>query len=48
MCLAFAFKVWAGLTTLFKCAPVFSGDYRYLEGALLEICAGLGVGKEQP
>jgi len=47
-CLAFAFKLWAGLTPLFRCAPVFSGDYRHLEGALLEICAGLGVRKEQP
>ena len=47
-CFAFAFKLWGGLTTLFKCAPVFSGDYRHLEGALLEICAGLGVRKKQP
>ncbi len=47
-CFAFAFKVWGGLTTLFRCAPVFSGDYRHLEEALLEICAGLGVRKEQP
>ena len=47
-CLAFAFKLWGGLTTLFKCEPVFSGDYGHLEEALLEICAGLGVRKEQP
>ena len=47
-CLAFSFKLWRGLTTLFKCAPVFSGSAGHLEPALLEICAGLGVRREEP
>jgi ArsR family metal-binding transcriptional regulator len=45
-CLAFAARLWRGQTSVARCRPVFEGDWRHLEGALREICAGLGVAAE--
>ncbi len=42
-CMAFAAKLWMGEGKLARCAPVFEGDYKHLRGALVEVCAGLGV-----
>ena len=39
-CLAFAFKLWSGGTTLSRCTPVCSGEFRNLRLALEELCAG--------
>ncbi len=39
-CFAFAFKVWSGMTTLSRCTPVVSGDFRHLGPALEELCGG--------
>jgi len=43
-CLAFAVKVWTGDVPVGLCSPVFGGERADLKDALLEICAGLGVG----
>ena len=42
-CMAFAARLWMGEAKLPRCAPVFEGDYKHLRGALVEVCAGLGV-----
>ena len=42
-CMAFAAKLWMGEGKLARCTPVFQGDYKHLRGALVEVCAGLGV-----
>ncbi len=42
-CMAFAARLWMGEGKLARCAPVFEGDYKHLRGALVEVCAGLGV-----
>lgn len=42
-CMAFAAKLWMGEGQLARCTPVFQGDYKHLRGALIEVCAGLGV-----
>jgi ArsR family metal-binding transcriptional regulator len=42
-CMAFALKLWSGQTSLFKCEPVFAGEYAHLKKGLFEICAGLDV-----
>ncbi|MCL5742419.1 MAG: hypothetical protein M1541_00630 [Acidobacteria bacterium] len=47
-CMAFAAKLWTGEGKLSRCTPVFEGDYRHLRGALVEICAGLGVWEPDP
>jgi len=43
-CLAFAVKVHGGAANVRRCQPVFDGEFVHLKEALLEICAGLGVG----
>jgi ArsR family metal-binding transcriptional regulator len=42
-CMAFAARLWMGDGKLRRCTPVFEGDYQHLRGALVEVCAGLGV-----
>jgi ArsR family metal-binding transcriptional regulator len=42
-CTAFAWAVWRGDVDPRECLPVFAGDHGDLRGALLAICAGLGV-----
>jgi ArsR family metal-binding transcriptional regulator len=43
-CMAFAWSVWRGDAEPQLCLPVFAGERGDLEGALLSICSGLGVG----
>lgn len=43
-CLAFAVKVHGGHADVRRCRPVFDGEFAHLREALLEVCAGLGVG----
>ena len=45
-CMAFAWAVWRGDAEPRDCLPVFSGDRGELKGALLAICAGLGLGED--
>jgi ArsR family metal-binding transcriptional regulator len=47
-CMAFAAKLWMGEGKLSRCTPVFEGDYKHLRGALVEVCAGLGVWETGP
>ena len=42
-CLAFAARLWQRQTSVTRCTPVFAGEHAQLKGALLDICAGLGV-----
>ena len=42
-CLAFAVVVWQGFQVIQDCEPVFHGEHADMKGALVEICAGLGV-----
>jgi ArsR family metal-binding transcriptional regulator len=45
-CLAFAVRVWLGEIPVRKCSPVFQegGSFMHLQGALNEICVGMGIG----
>ena len=45
-CMAFAAKLRMGEGKLSRCTPVFEGDYKHLESALVEVCAPLGVAWE--
>ncbi len=45
-CMAFAFLLWNGQVSPDRCEPVFGGNQSHLKEALVEICGGLGVGKE--
>lgn len=47
-CMAFAARLWRGEGTLSECPPVTNGDFRHLWPALVEICAGLGIGDQAP
>jgi ArsR family metal-binding transcriptional regulator len=47
-CMAFALKLWAGEQSLENCKPVLEEGHAHLKDALFEICAGLGIQKEQP
>ena len=42
-CLAFAVKLWGDEAALAQCRPAMEGEYRHLQEALVEICAGLGL-----
>jgi ArsR family metal-binding transcriptional regulator len=42
-CMAFAWAVWRGDVAPRLCLPVFEGDRDDLRGALLSVCAGLGL-----
>jgi ArsR family metal-binding transcriptional regulator len=47
MCMAFALKLWSGDQNMTNCKPVFEGEYARLKEPLIEICAGLGVQKQE-
>jgi ArsR family metal-binding transcriptional regulator len=47
MCMAFALKLWSGDQKIINCKPVFEGEYGRLKEPLMEICAGLGVSKQE-
>jgi len=49
-CLAFAVRIWTGEVSPRLCTPVFEegGKFSYLREALLEICAGMGIGAQAP
>lgn len=44
-CLAFALHVWTGEASARCCLPIFEkeGRFSYLQEALIEICAGMGI-----
>ncbi len=44
-CLAFAMRVWTGELSARFCLPAFEegGQFAYLQGPLLDICAGMGI-----
>jgi ArsR family metal-binding transcriptional regulator len=42
-CMAFALRLWTGDVSSGQCRPIFQGEYRHLQPAFLQICAGLGV-----
>jgi ArsR family metal-binding transcriptional regulator len=46
-CTAFAWAVWRGDAGPRLCLPVFEGEREDLQGALLAICAGLGLADAQ-
>ena len=46
-CMAFALRLWNGEVRPSRCTPVWEGEYGRLKGALVEICASLGV-SERP
>jgi len=43
-CMAFALRLWSGEVEIGACSPVFEPQNRELKDALVEICAGLGIG----
>ncbi len=45
-CMAFALRLWGGAVRPALCVPVFSGEYKHLRAALVEICSALGVSRE--
>lgn len=45
-CLALAVSIWRGEDLPSRCGPVFAGEYVNMKDALVEICAGLGVLRE--
>ncbi len=45
-CMSFALKLWSGEVRPSLCKPVFGGEFEGLKPALLDICAGLGVGED--
>ena len=45
-CMAFALRIWAGQARLRQCTPLLLPEQSARRAAVLEICAGLGVGDE--
>ncbi len=46
-CMAFALNLWSGEQRISNCKPVFEGEFVRLKEPLMEICAGLGIQKQE-